>query len=127
MIPQETLKELVQLRERVADLEAELAEIRHVDRLQELSLHQNLGLSIGLTKMLCVFSRGGILSREQLIHYARGDEDIIRNVDSCVKRLRQRLPWIRADLVSHYGYGYELRGEGLKRVRDAMKPKETRQ
>jgi DNA-binding response OmpR family regulator len=127
MIPQETLKELVQLRERVADLEAELADLKKTDKAQELALRQNLGVPVGETRLLLALARGGIMSREQLVHFVRGDEDNIRNVDSQIKRIRKRLPWIRRDLVSHYGYGYELEGEGLKRVRDAVKPRETRQ
>lgn len=126
MIPQETLRELVQLRERVADLEAELADLKRTDQQQELNLRQNLQMPMGETRLLLALARGGIMSREQLVHCVRGDEDNIRNVDSQVKRIRQRLPWIRPYLTSHYGYGYELTGEGLKRVREAMKV-ETRQ
>lgn len=126
MIPAETLRELVQLRNRVSDLEAELAGLRSCAPDQELALRQNLGLPIGLTRMLLALSKGGILSREQLLYCGCDNPDgEPRLVDSMVMRIRRRLPWITIE--AHYGYGYELQGEGLRRVREAMKSKETRQ
>jgi len=125
MIPQETLRELVQLRERVADLEAELAELKNLDRANELNVHRNLGLPVGIAKMTIALARGGIMSREQLIHYGcDNSEGSLRLVDSMVKRIRQRLPWIR--ITAHYGYGYELEADSITRVRQAMRG-ETKQ
>jgi DNA-binding response OmpR family regulator len=121
MIPQETLKELVHLRERVADLEAEIAELKTTDREAEINVHRNLGLTVGVSKMIIALARGGIMSREQLIHYGvdNHEEGSLRLVDSMVKRIRKQLPWVK--IHTHYGYGYELDAESILRVRDAMK------
>jgi DNA-binding response OmpR family regulator len=121
MIPQETLKELVQLRERVADLEAEIAELKTTDREAEINVHRNLGLTVGVSKMVIALARGGIMSREQLIHYGvdNHEEGSLRLVDSMVKRIRKQLPWVK--IHTHYGYGYELDAESILRVRDAMR------
>jgi DNA-binding response OmpR family regulator len=121
MIPQETLRELVQLRDRVADLEAELAELKNTDRQDELRLRDAIGLTIGVTKMLCALARGGIMSREQLMHHGVDNYDCgsLRLVDSMVKRIRKQVPWIR--IKTHYGYGYELEAGSLARVREMMR------
>lgn len=122
MIPRDTLEELTALRQRVADLEAELAELKNTDRQEELRLREAFGLTVGVTKMLLGMSRGGIMSREQLAHIAYGENDVDgdpRRVDSTIKRIRQRLPWIRIN--SHYGYGYELDPESVVAVRAAMR------
>jgi len=125
MIPQETLRELVQLRERVADLEAELAELKTTDRNAELNVHRDLNLTVGVSKMLIALARGGIMSREQLIHYgcANSEEGSLRLVDSMVKRLRKQLPWLH--IKTHYGYGYEMESESIARVRQAMRGEMT--
>jgi DNA-binding response OmpR family regulator len=121
MIPQETLRELVQLRERVADLEAELAELKTTNREDEINVHRNLNLTVGVSKMLIALARGGIMSREQLIHYGcdNHEEGSLRLVDSMVKRLRKQLPWVK--IKTHYGYGYELEADSIIRVRAAMR------
>jgi DNA-binding response OmpR family regulator len=125
MIPQETLRELVQLRERVADLEAELAELKTTSREDELNVHRLLNLPVGVSKMLIALARGGIMSREQLIHYGcdNHEEGSLRLVDSMVKRLRRALPWLR--IKTHYGYGYEMAPESIARVRQAMRGEMT--
>jgi len=125
MIPQETLRELVQLRERVADLEAELAELKNVKVEHELGVRKAFDLSPGTSKMLLALARGGIMSREQLMHHgcAAGADHDLRLVDSQVKRIRQRLPWVQ--IKSHYGYGYELAPESVARVRAAAKGEMT--
>jgi DNA-binding response OmpR family regulator len=125
MIPRETLQELVQLRQEVAELKAELSELKNTDRQDELQLRSALGLTVGVTKMLLGMVRGGIMSREQLAHIAYGENDVDgdpRRVDSTIKRIRQRLPWVV--IHTHYGYGYELDADSVARVRAAMRGQE---
>lgn len=119
-IPQETLRELVHLRERVADLEAELAELKNTKREDELRLRAALGTGPGVTRTLLALTRGGIMSREQLLHHgcANGEDNGLRLVDSQIKRIRRRLPWIK--IRSHYGYGYELAPESIKEIRSIL-------
>lgn len=62
--------------------------------------------------------RGQVLSREKLIELAYGDayEGFDRNIDSAIKRLRQKIeldPKNPALLLTKYGAGYVLGGEGL--------------
>lgn len=120
-IPAETLRELVFLRERVADLEAELADLKNTRQQDEIRLLQALNVSPGTTKMLLALARGGIMSREQLLHHgcANGEDNGLRLVDSQIKRIRQRLPWIK--IRSHYGYGYELEPESIKVIRNIIR------
>ena len=117
MIPAETLRELVELRERVQDLEQELADLKNTKVQDELRLREALNISPGTTKMLLALARGGIMSREQLLCHgcANGEDNGVRLVDSQVKRIRRRLPWVK--IISHYGYGYELHPESVKTVR----------
>lgn len=125
VIPHETLRELVELRERVKDLEAELAELKNTKHEDEIRLREALGLTAGTTKMLLALARGGIMSREQLLYHgcANGEDNDIRLVDSQVKRIRQRVPWIK--IRSHYGYGYELHPDSVKEVRALITGKHT--
>jgi DNA-binding response OmpR family regulator len=112
--------ELVELRERVADLEAELADLKNTKAQDELKLKEATGLSPGTSKMLLALSRGGIMSRVQLLCHgcANGEDNDVRLVDSQIKRLRKKAPWIR--VITHYGYGYELAPESVKKVRELI-------
>lgn len=120
MIPRETLDELVFLRNRVSDLEAEIANLKGQHQDELLNVHQHLGTTIGQSRMLIAMAKGGIMSREQLMHFGiqNAEWGDVRLVDTMIKRIRQRLPWIAIE--THYGIGYELTGDGLARVRAAM-------
>jgi len=120
VIPQQTLDELVALRNRVSDLEAELANLKGQQQDQLLNVHQNLGATVGQSRMLIAMAKGGIMSREQLMHFGiqNAEWGDIRLVDSMIKRIRQRLPWITIE--AHYGIGSELTGDSLTRVHAAM-------
>lgn len=122
-IPQETLSELVALRQRVSDLEAELAEFKSQQADELRNLHQTFGTSIGQTRMLIALAKGGIMSREQLMHFGVDNAEFgdIRLVDTMIKRIRRAVPWI--EITTHYGLGYELTGDSLSRVRAAMRGK----
>lgn len=121
VVPTETLQELIALRQRVADLEAEIEDLRGKRHDAVKALHANLGTSVGESMMLTALAQGGVLHREQLLAFAHKGAfvDDVRLVDSAVKRIRKRLPWIQ--IQSHYGFGYELEGESLVRVREAMR------
>jgi DNA-binding response OmpR family regulator len=122
-IPQETLSELVALRQRVSDLEAEMAEFKSQQADELRNVHQTFGTSIGQTRMLVALAKGGIMSREQLMHFGVDNHEFgsYRLVDTMIKRIRRAVPWIK--ITTHYGLGYELTGESLAMVRAAMRGK----
>lgn len=118
MIPPETLKELTQLRDRVAYLEAEL-EMLHDRRNRGIEdIVRELGVTVNTARLLAALAHGGILTRDQamameLFRLRDGDP---RSLDSQVKRLRRQLPWITIKTI--YGLGYEIEDEVcLKRLR----------
>lgn len=121
MIPPETLRELTQLRERVAYLEAEVALLRDTRSTQLERVKTALGVSVGEARALVALGKGGLLTRDQAmgLHLSRVSDCDLRSLDSIVKRLRRRLPWLK--ITTHYGLGYEIEDrESLKRVRAAL-------
>ena len=66
-----------------------------------------------------VLSRGGILSRDQLIEATdNGSDTFDRTIDSHVSHLRVKLKTLTLDhfkIVAEYGYGYRLRKEEIKK------------
>jgi len=108
MIPPETLRELTQLRERVAYLE-ERERLLFQDRDHAVKNICMVWPAVTAThaRMLWAMARGQIMERESLLALiGHDDSEDIRLVDSQVKRIRERLPGIA--IRSHYGLGYEL-------------------
>lgn len=124
MIPQETLKELVQLRTRVEELEAELTYLKSHDKNALNAIRLSLCVTIGEARTLLVMSRGGIISNEQIIDaYCDGLKENPILARDAIKRIRKRVPDLT--IISHYGFGYELEGESLKRVRTIISTTEN--
>lgn len=119
MIPAETLEELTCLRNRVEDLEAELAEIKARREDAVSALHRAFGLPFGEARLLSVLAEGGIQNRDRLLAACDNSDGNIRLADSMVKRIRRRLPWLK--ILTHYNFGYELDGESLAAVRAAIR------
>lgn len=125
-IPRETLQELVALRNRVADLEAEIAMLTDADACQIERLTRTLHITVGQAHLLAAFARTGFLSHAQLTEgsLVRGAADpspelTMINSNSRLKRLRKRLPWLKIESI--YGLGYEVEGESLARLRAIMR------
>ena len=118
--PDSVYAELARLRQRVAEIEAELDRRDRNSRAEVAEVMRATGLTIGQARMMVALATGKVLSRDQLAamccHDDCGDP---RNVDSQVKRLRKRLPWLRVS--SLYGVGYALDGDALGEARQFMK------
>jgi DNA-binding response OmpR family regulator len=122
MIPQETLRELVQLRERVADLEAEIATLRAETRSRVEVICRALDVSVGQGHLLLAFAENAYISHAQISAYILRDisEDAeMHDVRSRIKRLRRRVPWLKIKPV--YGLGYEVEDESLERLRATIR------
>ena len=109
--------EVVSLRERVEYLEAELSQHRAADDVEDAG---RLMAAFGVTKRMAMamlaFRTGKVFCRERLeviMGYEHHQDE--RNVDSCIKRLRKRCPWIR--ITTLYGVGYTVTDEALTDLR----------
>lgn len=119
-IPRETLDELVKLRDRVAYLEAEIELLRDEDATHIAVLVSRLGVTVRQARILAVMVRG-ILTRDQAIALAlHRVEDAARNsLDTQIKHLRKRLPWLKVKTI--YGLGYVIEDPASKkRIQTAM-------
>lgn len=107
MIPPETLQELTQLRDRVAYLEAELELLRDTRNKKIERLVSGLGITVGQARTILAMMQG-VLTREQAmgLDLHRVSDCDYRSLDSLIKHLRRRLPWIRISTI--YGLGYEI-------------------
>lgn len=119
-IPRETLEELTRLRDRVAYLEAELALARDDDSRRIERVMSGYRITVGQARLLIALARGGVLTLDQAVglDLFRIDDCDPRSLDSHIKRLRCRLPWLK--IRSLYGLGYELEEESLVAVRKVM-------
>lgn len=120
VVPPETLKELVALRQRVEYLEAEVAMLRDVDGEQVKAVRLAFDCTTQQACTLIAMARGGILTRQQALDMElhRTEDAGLLSLDSCIKRIRKRIPSIK--IKSHYGIGYELEPESRKAVRDIL-------
>lgn len=118
--PDTVYADLARLRDRVAELEAEIERRDRHFRAEAAELMSTTGLTISMARMLLALSTGRPMSRDQLAVLC-GHEDGCdpRLVDSQIKRLRRRLPWLR--ITSLYGAGYVINGAALTAARDFMK------
>lgn len=117
MIPQETLRELSDLRARVADLEERerllFEERSHAVKSLRLAFPK---LSVSHARMIWAMSRGKIMERAALMALIGADEFCDeRIIDSHIKRIRRCVPDIA--IMSHYGIGYELCEPWVTRVK----------
>jgi hypothetical protein len=120
MIPRETLQELIKLRERVADLEAEIAMLRDHDTAQVKAIRSAFNCTTQQARTIIAMSRG-ILTRQQALDMdiPRTEDASLLSLDSCIKRIRKRFPSLK--IRSHYGIGYELDPESRNAVRHILK------
>jgi hypothetical protein len=106
----------VQLRNRVEELEAEITYLKSHDNNALNAIRLALGVTIGEARTLLLLSRGGIINNEQIIDaYCDGPAENPVLARDAIKRIRKRVPDLT--IRSHYGFGYELEDESLKRVR----------
>lgn len=124
MIPQETLRELTQLRQQVADLQAELALLRDVGNRKIERLVSRLGVTVGQARTINAMMQG-VLTRDQALglDLHRVDDSFPRALDSLIKHLRRRLPWLKIETI--YGLGYEITdAESRQRIREALEDRQ---
>jgi len=115
------IAEVTALRERVEELEAQLAAITERVEIGVEWLSRRWGLTRKQARILCALSTGHIMSRDRLasLGCVREYTDV-RNIDTTIKHLRRKMPDIK--IKSMYGLGYMIDGDELKYVRAAMKP-----
>lgn len=122
MIPQDTLRELTQLRDRVAYLEAALDLLRDTNNKRIELLVKGLGVTVGQARTLYAMTKG-ILTREQAVglDLHRVSDCDYRSLDSLIKHLRHRpgLEWLKISTI--YGLGYTIDDPAsLKRIRAVL-------
>jgi len=90
----------------------------HVGSMKLYKDHEEITITSAEYGLLCVFfkNQGQVLSREQLIRLAYGQdyEGYDRNVDSYIKRIRQKIevdPKKPEILITKYGAGYMFGGK----------------
>jgi DNA-binding response OmpR family regulator len=114
----------VQLRNRVEELEAEITYLKSHDNNALNAIRLAFGVTIGEARTLLVMSRGGIINNEQIIDaYCDGMKENPILARDAIKRIRKKQPDLT--ILSHYGFGYELEGDSLKRVRKAISTTEN--
>lgn len=121
MIPQDTLRELTQLRDRVAYLEAELELMRHREITHAEALMVALGTTLRQARTIYAMTQG-VLTREQAygLDLHRVEDCDPRALDTLIKHVRRRLPWLKITTI--YGVGYTIDDQdSLKRVRACLR------
>ena len=110
------LKRIYQTSDEIVLVEGELKLFTGSMKLQKASV--DIDLTVTEFKLIHTFMRnkGQILTREQLIEqsFGQGYEGFDRNIDSYIKRLRQKIevdPKKPTILVTKYGAGYVFGGE----------------
>lgn len=114
------LAEVIALRARVEELEAEIAARNEHENAHVEALMRNLKVTVYQARMLMALATGHICTRERLSNICQfGDFTSDRNVDSHVKRIRmKRIKGVNIQNV--YGVGYCLAPESVPVVRAAM-------
>lgn len=111
-----TAEEVVWLRNHVETLEWELRMLKDLRATEVAALQQNMGITVSMARILAALQHGAVLNRSQLaFHCCHSLDADDRLVDSQVKRVRRRLPYL--DIVTYYGAGYGLSEGSASRVR----------
>lgn len=121
MIPRETLQEMEALRARVEELEYELETLKVTATGEVVNLmdHYDLTASEGRILRALVLANGAPLDRCYLAELLGVETDLIRHIDSHIKRIRQKnRDKIKIDSI--YGVGYRLVPDKIAPVREAM-------
>lgn len=116
------------LHQEIAKLRAENEELRTALRtiVEELqpkdqvvnltTLHRKAKLTVGEAKVLLLLMSGHTMSRAQILDGIGSDEsECERNVDSHVKRIRKKLPWLTIETL--YGLGYAMPPQSVAAVK----------
>jgi len=111
--------ELSAARNRIAELEEEVRELREAMTPAAHPLREALGLPISEELILAHLARGGSYSRQQLLTVLDSEDSYWeRNIDSLIKRIRKRIAPLK--ISAAYGIGYALEGENLRAIRQIM-------
>lgn len=120
MIPPESLAELTKLRDRVAYLEAELDLARDAHNKKIERLIAGLGISVNQARTIMAMDRK-VLTRQAAmgLDLHRVSDCEYRSLDSLIKHMRRRVPWLKVRTI--YGLGYIIDDpESLKRIHAAL-------
>lgn len=110
--------ELETLRARVAELEFEIERRDECMMPQVVAIMRCYNVSKTHALMIRLLSSGGCISRERMLEEYRGEDLDIRNVDSQIKRIRQRIGSLTIRNV--YGLGYDMDHASCAQVRAVM-------
>ena len=114
-------QELIKLRERVEWLEAELARLTDAHAARSGRIMLRLKVSRTQANILSSLATGKIMTRECIADMCSASEDWqLRNVDSHVKKMRQKIRSKGLDVTALYGVGYVCEGEHLARLRSMI-------
>lgn len=114
------MREIGALRQRVAELEAEIADMRSGFDIRTENIWKAFNVTSYQARIIAAMAGGRIMTRDQLMNLClRDDTEDPRHVDCQIKRIRQRNTGL--EITSVYGVGYVIEGDSLARVRAAMK------
>ena len=120
-IPLETLQELEALRQRVEELEYDLASLKSTAETEVVALmdYYDLTATEGRLVRALAYAAGAPLSRPTIAEAVCGEIEDLRTVDSHVKRIRGKVGG-RLPIDSIYGIGYRLLPDTAKEAREVM-------
>jgi DNA-binding winged helix-turn-helix (wHTH) protein len=114
------MREIGALRQRVAELEAEIADMRDSFDIRAENIWRAFDVTVYHSRVLAALASGRIMTRDQLMRLClREETEDPRHVDCQIKRIRMRNTGLK--ITSVYGAGYVVEGESLVRLRAAMK------
>ena len=113
------LREIAALKDRIEDLEAEIAEMKAALARDAENIFRAFDVTVYQARTLAMLATGRIMTRDSLARVClKGDGENVRNVDWQIKRIRMRNTGLTIKTV--YNAGYCLEGESLKMVRAAI-------
>lgn len=111
-------QEIIKLRERNEWLEAELARLTDAHAARTGRIMTRLKVSKTQANILSSLATGKIMTRECIADMCGASEEWqLRNVDSHVKKMRQKIRAKGLDVTALYGVGYVCEGDQLTRLR----------
>lgn len=111
-------EEVIWLRDRVAELEAEKADREKVAEIETVAVARAYNVNISQARILRLLSTGHAYNRHRIMAEYTDDDLEMRNVDSQIKRIRQRVASLTINNL--YGFGYQLEPSSAATVRKIM-------